>query len=162
MVLLKKPKKEGNSPSDFRPICLINSMAMIFEKLIHSSLSDEIASLGGLSDRQYGFRKGRSTVQVIQYMMDIVYNARQGSRHMRRILIVVMMDIKNTFNSLSWDWILTVLREKGVSNYLVRIIQEYLMEREVLYYAEDSLVKLKMNRGVPQGSIIGPLLWNLA
>lgn len=160
LVLIKKPGKEGNQPVDFRPLCLMNSLAKVFEKLLVSRLTEEV-NKKNLSNSQFGFRKGRSTLQAVKEVVRRVEEARRGSRYTRQIPLVVMLDIRNAFNNITWVKIIKAMERRGISPYLVRPIQRYIVNRKLIYYAEDGILMYKMSRGVPQGSILGPILWNL-
>lgn len=64
-------------------------------------------------------------------------------------------------NSASWQQILEVLRNRGIIQGLVRIIQSYLSDRKISLERGTDQKVLGVYRGVPQGSILGPKLWNL-
>lgn len=158
LVLLPKPGKPDSDPSAYRPICLLNVAAKALEMVLSMRLNDEIESRGLLSDHQYGFRKGRSTFMAVQQIRILAEEERQKTRSARKLFFVVLLDIKNAFNSLSWRVILDALHKKGISPYLRRMVAAYLSERMV--YEGDK--GFKMTAGVPQGSVLGPVLWNLA
>jgi len=72
------------------------------------------------------------------------------------------LDISNAFNTLPWECISAVLRHHEVPWYLRRLIGEYLRDRKIAYTGRYAIVnEREMERGVPQGSVLGPLLWNL-
>lgn len=73
------------------------------------------------------------------------------------------IDIQNAFNSLPWRSIKKALVDKGVPDYLKRIVDSYLSERFIEYRTSDGRTSSRsMEAGVPQGSVLGPLLWNVA
>jgi len=71
--------------------------------------------------------------------------------------MVVLLDVKNAFNSLGWDAIRSALSDGNISPYLRVIISNYLSERMVF----NGKVTKQMTAEVPQVSILGPTLWNL-
>ncbi|KAH8415749.1 hypothetical protein KR222_006680, partial [Zaprionus bogoriensis] len=70
------------------------------------------------------------------------------------------MDIKNAFNLARWDVILQVLPNLEVPDELVCIIRSYFRDRILLYDTERGAMERKITCGGPQGSVLGPLLWN--
>lgn len=79
------------------------------------------------------------------------------------MVIAVELDISYTFNSLSWRMIKRALMEKNVLANLRVVIHSYLSDRKLLYVDEDDrVVRRVMTCGVPQGSVLGPLLWDVA
>ncbi|KAL1446222.1 hypothetical protein WDU94_003696, partial [Cyamophila willieti] len=65
LVLIEKEKKPGDTESSYRPICLLDSMGKVFERLIKIRLEKEIVINGGLSPHQYGFMAGKSTIDAM-------------------------------------------------------------------------------------------------
>lgn len=112
-----------------------------------------------LSDCQYGFRRHRSTVDALFKMRSFI----RASISRGGVAIAVDLDISNAFNSIPWSGIKDVLKRKGFPDYLRSIIHDYLSNRSILYKVRDGhVVQKKVQAGVPQGSVLGPLLWNIA
>lgn len=77
--------------------------------------------------------------------------------------LAISLDVENAFNSLPWPVIRGALEKKGFPLYLGRIIDSYLSNRVVKMAMKEGKIGVKaMTAGVPQGSIMGPLLWNIA
>jgi len=79
LVQLRKGNKPLDSPSSYRPICLLNTVGKLFERIIKQRLENHLGETNGLSNRQYGFRKGRSTVDAVMKLMNLVNESSTGS-----------------------------------------------------------------------------------
>lgn len=159
VVLLEKPVKNRGDPPSFRPICLINSIGKLFEGIINERLRQEIEEKHLLNDQQYGFRKGRSTIHAIRKITETVKKEleKRGDCRNRKICLLVTLDVKNAFNTANWRKIIKAMEDKNISRYLISIIQSYLHERMI---TKEAFPK-QMSAGVPQGSKVGPTLWNI-
>lgn len=164
LVLLLKPGKQPDQPSAYRPLCMLDSMGKILESIIVHRLQETLESTGGLSAKQFGFRRGKSTIDAINAVMEIARGATSGKRWKegdKQYCAVVTLDIKNAFNSASWSRIMQALGSFGVPAYLKRIIDNYFDDRVLLYDTDDGVKRYEVSRGVPQGSVLGPTLWNV-
>lgn len=148
LILLRKGAKPLDSPSSYRPICLLNTIGKLFERVIKGRLENYLAEANGLSDKQYGFRKGRSTVDAVNKLMETVDKSSTGPLRRRQLCAVVALDVRNAFNTARWDRIEKALHRKRVPNYITRIIQSYLSHRHLRYGQGDSRI---VTCGVPQG-----------
>lgn len=160
LVLLQKPGKAAEQPSAYRPICLLDEAGKILERLIAERLTYHLSQRGpDLSENQFGFRGGKSTIDAILSVRSTSETAAEEGG----VLLAVSLDISNAFNTLPWDWIGKALIHHKVPTYLIAIIKDYFCDRKLEYVNRDGLTcKIDMVCGVPQGSVLGPLLWNLA
>ncbi|CAB0045376.1 unnamed protein product [Trichogramma brassicae] len=164
LVLLPKPGKPPEEPSSYRPLCMLDTAGKILERLICDRLEAITESPGGLSDHQYGFRKGRSTINAIENVITSAREAIAGKRWNRgtkKYCAVVTLDMKNAFNSARWNNVHAALRRMHVPEYLLRIIRSYLSARLLDYDTDDGSETHRITAGVPQGSVLGPILWNV-
>ena len=88
----------------------------------------------GLSDRQYGFRPGLSTIVADRTVASKAEQTQQGNHYSRKICVAARLNVRNVFNSLRWVDPLNTLRDRfRVPGYLLRIMQNYLSDRVLLY-----------------------------
>lgn len=160
LILLIKPGKDVNTPSGYRPICLIDDIGKILERIIANRIVRHMEEKGtNLSDAQYGFRRGRSTIDAIQRVRTTSQEwVQKGGK-----LLAVSIDVNNAFNSITWEAIMSAMDHYKIPQYLKTIIRDYFKERYITYMINDKETRHKqINRGVPQGSVLGPLFWDMA
>ena len=105
---------------------------------------------------QYGFRSGRSTIDAINRVKNIAEGAvAQG------VALAVPVDIVNAFNSIPWLVIEEGFMRFKLPCYIKRVIKSYLTGRTTEYKGMEEIVRRVIDRGVPQGSVLGSLLWNV-
>lgn len=161
LVLISKGKGDPCLPSSYRPLCMLDTAGKVFEKLIRTRLTAAIQSAGDLSPRQYGFRAGLSTIDAIKEVTEAVRRAEDHNHFSRRIVLLVTLDVKNAFNSVKWGDLLDALEHQfRIPPYLLRILNEYLKNRTLIYETNEGQRRIAVTAGVAQGSILGPDLWN--
>lgn len=159
LVLLRKgPDKPVLAPSSFRPLCMLNSTAKLLERLLLIRINQHLDTTGQRSENQYGFRHGRSTEDAIERVIAAARGAATGATQHRDLCVVVSLDVRNAFNTVPWPRIDAALRSKKVPPYLNRMIRSYLEDRSLL--VGEALTARRTTCGVPQGSVLGPSLWN--
>lgn len=155
-ILLRKPGKDTATPAAYRPICVIDALAKLLEYVVRERLEKEMGEVG-FDENQYGFVKGKSTIHA---MVKVAEDAKQA-KEKRRYGAMIALDVKNAFNSLKWDAIIEHMKKRGFSEYLIRFTQDYFKDRSICYVNSEGIIWRKMKKGVPQGSVLGPFLWNL-
>lgn len=159
LVLLLKPGKSATDPSGYRPLCLLDAVGKLYEQLLLTRLQDELEDKMALSGKQYGFRKGRSTVDAIVRVHRATERLAAGTRRTQQIPAVILLDVRNAFNTVRWDVVLRALEAAQIEPYLRNVLASYLSERLLLYNGNG---ERWLSCGVPQGSKLGPTLWNVA
>lgn len=156
VVALRKPGKDRyTDPKSYRPIGLLPVMGKILEKLVVGRIKWH--TLPRLSIHQYGFMPRRSTEDALYVL---IKHIRAKLIH-KKLITMISLDIEGAFDSAWWPAIRVRLAEERCPINIRRIMDSYLQNRKVqVRYAGESHTK-KTTKGCVQGSIGGPILWNL-
>lgn len=154
------PKVIGsNKIEHYRPISVLNTVDKIFERLIFDQFTSYLERNEILFERQFGFKKGTGTeeavVNVVEYIcgeLDAGFSGVAG----------VFFDYSKAFDLVNHNILLKKLEVIGVANKTLDIFQHYLANRaQFVQVGECSSARLPVNCGVPQGSVLGPLLFKI-
>lgn len=160
VLLYKGGTRSPEDPASFRPISLVNTTAKLYERLVLYRLEAELSEHGGLSIKQFGFRRGVGTTDAISRALEL---AEEDPRNDNKgIRAIISLDVQNAFNTAAWTAIDEAIRKKGLSRHMVNTLRSYMENREILVKtAEGTTANLTVRAGVPQGSVLGPTLWNI-
>jgi len=157
--LLKKPSSDPNIPSNFRPISLLPFISKVLEKLIASRLVDHV-NFNDLDDEfQSGFKAFHSTeTATLKVSSDLRVASDAGN-----LSFLVLLDLSAAFDTIDHPTLLNRLSSTlGINSTALNLIDSYLSNRSQSVYFNDSISSPRsLNFGVPQGSVLGPLLFRL-
>ena len=107
---------------------------------------------------QYGFRKGHSTNHALNHSVNYIEQQIRSKKHTLGIFI----DLSKAFDTLDHEILLSKLSNYGIQNNALRLIKSYLSDRKQYVSVLNEISKpLPVEYGVPQGSVLGPLLFLL-
>lgn len=156
MAYISPIHKKGskNEITNYRPISKLCSIAKVFEKIIYEQLYASISKYLPLS--QHGFIRGRSTVSNLILLNDFV----SGSMDEGKQVDVVYTDYAKCFDRIDHNILILKLQNAGIRGDLLRWFTSYIRNRSQAVVLESYMSKwMCVPSGVPQGSLLGPLLF---
>lgn len=153
IIPIPKPNHE------FRPIAILPYLSKVFERLIHSQISKYLQDNSLLTDKQSGFRPKHSCVStLLEVSEELRINVDDN-----RISFLVLLDHSKAFDTVEHSILCLKLKHMcKFSPTAVKLISSYLHDRyQAVYYGNNKSNSCLVSRGVPQGSILGPLLYSI-
>ena len=155
-----KPLHKGGDhvPDQFRLISLLPVISKVLEKIVYNNMMMHIETNEILYCQQYGFRKNHSTCDAVVNLASEILTA-FGNDHM---VLSVFIDLRKAFDSVSHGLIIEKLRKIGVDGVELEWFRSYLTDRYQRVDINSSSSELKrVTVGVPQGSLLGVVLFSL-
>ena len=154
MPPFKKGEKE--SPSNYRPISLISCLGKVMERIVFKHIYNYMHSTNLIYKNQSGFLPGHSTV----YQLIDIYNQICKAFDDKQSTCMVFCDVSKAFDRVWHRGLLFKLRQYGITGNAIKWLAAYLEGRQQRVILNSSSSELKhLNAGVPQGSVLGPLLF---
>ncbi|XP_025163931.1 uncharacterized protein LOC112590730 [Harpegnathos saltator] len=127
--------KPEDSPSAYRPICLLDEAGKLFESIIAVRLKRHMSREGpDLGDGQYGFREGRSTIDAVLHLKSLSGAIVSEGR----VAVAISLDIANAFNTLPWGRVVQAMRGYfRFPPYLTAVIEDYFRGRRLMWTDAD-------------------------
>ena len=149
-------KSSRQLKENYRPISLLPICGKIFEKIIFDQLYSFLICNNLITRNQSGFRPGDSTINQLLSITTEIFEAFEKHDEVR----AVFLDISKAFDKVWHEGLLFKLKQNGVSENLLPFFQDYLFGRKqrVVLNGIDSTWE-SIQAGVPQGSVLGPLLF---
>jgi retron-type reverse transcriptase len=148
--------KDKQSFTNYRPISLLPSISKIYEKIVHNRLYSYMTMNSLMNKNQYGFRKGHSTINAVsKFTYDTLHALDSGNYNLS-----VFLDLSKAFDTINHSLLCKKLSHYGIRGVALGWFRSYLTERKqyVSYKGTDSKL-YPIICGVPQGSVLGPLLF---
>lgn len=152
--ILKKgtPKKVEN----YRPIAILSVINKCFEKLIFARICQHLDELSFLYQKQFGFRRGVGTLEAcIDLVNKICEDISRG-----QLVGGIFLDLAKAFDTIDHTILLKKLHLMGLSGSSLELLRSYLQNRKQVVCIEGATsCERTVNIGVPQGSVLGPLMF---
>ena len=157
-VITLHKKGDKNDPNNYRPISLLNSFSKILEKIVSHQLTDHLNNNEIIYKHQFGFRKGHSTVHALLHFL----HKHEELIRSNKKFSCIFLDLCKAFDTTQHNIILKKLEILGVKGNELRWFTNYLKNRKQRVKNGNSFSEfLDILLGVPQGSILGPLLFSI-
>ena len=151
-------KDDAQVFSNYRPVSVLPSFSKILERLVFNRCVSFINKQNIINDNQYGFRSGHSTYMAMIDLVDKVCNAVENNKQ----TVGIFLDLSKAFDTIDHDILLCKLMHYGFRGTVIDWFKSFLSNRtQYVYYNNIKSNSGKLTCGVPQGSILGPLLFIL-
>jgi len=144
--------------NNYRPISLICNFCKILEKIVFNRLTFFLNEKNLITTDQFGFRKGHSTIHPMTQILNAAAKTLNNKKHM----LIIFCDLKKAFDTCNFKILLSKLQKLGITGNELSWFESYLTNRKQYVCLEEcNSALLSILIGVPQGSILGPLLFLL-
>lgn len=149
-------KNETHKFDNYRPISILPSISKVFERIIHTQIYNFFTANKLFFQSQYGFRKNHSTdYAAIELIDKVIHDLDNGDNPLS-----VFIDLSKAFDTIDHSILIAKLEYYGFNSKSLQLMISYLSNRyQYVDYNETQSSVLKITTGVPQGSILGPLLF---
>ena len=147
---------DKSDPANYRPVSLTNHLSKIFERVLRKHLVDHLEKQDLMNNSQHGFRNGRSTITQLLSYYDSVLSMMEEGHHVHAIYL----DFAKAFDKVDHGILLAKLQAYGIKGKILNWLSAFLTTRyQKVRVGEHFSDEIKVKSGVPQGSVLGPLLF---
>ena len=145
-------------PENYRPISILPAISKVMERIMYDQIYEYLNDNSILSEHQFGFRKSRSTASAL---LDCT-NSWYVNMDRKMFNLVALLDLKKAFDTVNHDILVRKLELYGINGSALTTIQSYLSDRKQKCQLGDAMSSERhVTCGIPQGSILGPILFLL-
>ena len=149
-------KDNPHLPGNYRPISLLPAISKVFEKVVYKQVYSYLNDNNILYKHQYGFRQSHSTELAAMEVSTKIFENLDN----KKLPLAIFLDFSKAFDTIDHDILLYKLSHYGINNTALAWFKSYLSNRtQFVQYKNVFSTKSNITTGVPQGSILGPLLF---
>jgi hypothetical protein len=157
IILIRKPGKDPKELASYHPICLLSTVNKISEKLLLWRINTDLKPDVWMPPHQFGFRNQHSTVQQTHRIIHTIHQTLEDKQYCTS----VFLDVSQAFNKV-WHAGLFFKVKKVFPIQYFRLLKSYLSDREFRTKVNEEVSsQYTIQSGVPQGSMLGPILYML-
>lgn len=154
--LIKKKGLDSNDLRNFRPVSGLPFISKIIERAVANQLTCHLNNNCGFDKMQSAYRRHFSCETCIVKVLDVVFTAMDS----KLVTILTLLDLSSAFDTVDRDLLLMKLEAVGVTGSALQWFKTYLTDREQSVVINSTFsTSFPLQCGVPQGSVLGPLLF---
>ncbi|MEC7531553.1 MAG: reverse transcriptase domain-containing protein [Actinomycetota bacterium] len=158
VVPILKPGKNPNDPASYRPIPLTSQLGKCMETILNSRIQNFLSVNNLINPNQSGFRKKRTCLDQLARLDRYARRQKALSKNTR----AAFLDLEKAYDTLWREGLLIKLKAKGFKGKIYNYVQDFLDNREFAVKVNSARSETKIQEnGVPQGSVLSPILFNI-
>lgn len=151
-----KPGKDMFTIEGYRPIALLPVLLKLFYSVIKNKLEQFFEEKNFFPTNTIGFRKGKSTKDIFFNLNNNIYNNKR--KKLKQVLISI--DFSKAFDKVNINQLIQILKKFKADHNIIKWLKQFLNNRKIIFGTDDQ-IEIYTSAGLPQGSCISPLLFNI-
>ena len=155
---IPKPGKDPTLVSGYRPITMLSCVGKLMERIIQRRIEYHLETHYVFSSNQAGFRRGRSTMDILATLKHIITQAIDQGKY----CLVVYLDLEGAFDCVWHHGLIYKMKQLGFGPDILNWVFDYLTGRTIRVRVGNELSDTRpLNRGLPQGAVLSPTFFNI-
>jgi hypothetical protein len=155
--LIKKPTLDKNKLANYRPVSNLSFLSKVVEKIVASQLISHLEITKNFDHHQYAYRQYHSCEGALIHLTDYIFSAMDVGE----FTTVVLLDLSCAFDTVNYTSLINKFQQAGITGSALHWLEQYLRQRTQAVVVNNIVSKVdELKSGVPQGSILGPILFS--